>query len=186
MGAHSLIFWDGIGTIDIPVSLNHWGMRNQFYVIWSSRWLDKSTHLWEKTLSICFLWSCKNQTHTKYKGVWKKTHMLVKIQTCVWFSIKVGLLFLFAIVLEFLIFDMILYLYLSFQTRTCNIRRLKHLENIIEKKLLENSHTCEGRTTHKKTAIRTSKQINFTCVHPLDLRILKRLLFQVFIEPFQK
>ena len=38
----------------------------------------------------------------------------------------------------------------------------------------------------KKTGITTSKQINFTCVHPLNLRILKKLLFQVFIEPFQK
>ena len=113
------------------------------------KWLDKSTHVWEKPVSICVLtkWKKPNmcgfyQTLTKYKGVWKKTHMLVKIQTCVWFSIKVGLLFVFAIVLEFLIFDMILYLYLSFQTRTCNIRHQKHLQNSLEK------ITCLGIPTH--------------------------------------
>ena len=50
----------------------------------SSKWLDKSTQVWEKPLSISILmkWEKPNmcgfyQTHTKYKGVWKKTHMFV-------------------------------------------------------------------------------------------------------------
>ena len=45
------------------------------------------------------------QTLTKYKGVWKKTHMFVKNQTGVSFSKQVVLLFVFALVFEFLIFD---------------------------------------------------------------------------------
>ena len=52
------------------------------------------------------------QTLTKYKGVWKKTHMFVKKQTCVSFPIQVVLLFVFALVFEFLIFDIIHYIYI--------------------------------------------------------------------------
>ena len=71
----------------------------------SLKWLDKSTHVWEKPLSICVLtkWKKPNmcgfyQTHTKYKGEWKKPHMFVKRQTCVSFSIQEVVLFVFAIV----------------------------------------------------------------------------------------
>ena len=69
----------------------------------SLKWLDKSTHVWEKPLSICFFtkWHKPNmcgfyQTHTKYKGEWKKPHMFVKRQTCVSFSIQGVVLFVFA------------------------------------------------------------------------------------------
>ena len=52
------------------------------------------------------------QTLTKYKGVWKKTHMFVKKQTGVSFSKQVVLLFVFALVFEFLVFDIIHYNYI--------------------------------------------------------------------------
>ena len=70
------------------------------------------------------------QTLTKYKGVWKKTQMFEINQTCVSFSKEVVLLFVFALVFEFFMFDInTLYLYRSFQRRTCNIRRQEHPQN---------------------------------------------------------
>ena len=57
-------------------------------------------------------------------------------------------MFVFALVLETLIFD--IFLYLSFQTRPCNIRCQKHLQNSIEN-LFGNSRICVGKTTHMKT-----------------------------------
>ena len=65
------------------------------------------------------------------QGVWKKDTHVCKNQTYVSFSIQVVLLFVFALVFEFLIFDIMHYIYLllSFQRRTCNIRRQGHLQN---------------------------------------------------------
>ena len=57
------------------------------------------------------------------------------------------LLFVLTLVLESLIFD--IFLYLSFQTRTCNIRCQKDLQNSIEN-LFWNSHICVGKTTYIK------------------------------------
>ena len=52
------------------------------------------------------------QTLAKYKGVWKNTHMFVKNQTGVSFSKQVVLLFVFSLVFEFLISDIIHNIYI--------------------------------------------------------------------------
>ena len=64
------------------------------------------------------------------------------------FPYSMVLLFVVALVLESLIFD--IFLYLSFQTRPCNIRCQIHLQNSIEN-LFGNSDTCVGKNTHIKT-----------------------------------
>ena len=78
------------------------------------KWLDKSTHVWEKPLSICIFtkWQKPNmcgfyQTLTKYKCVWKKPHMFVKNQTCVSFSIQGVVLFVFASVFRICLKDLL-------------------------------------------------------------------------------
>ena len=113
----------------------------------------KSKHVWEKPLSICIFtkWQKPNicgffQTLTKYKVCGKKTHMFVKKNMCVFFHTDGALVF------EFLIFDInTLYLFLSFQRRTCNIRRQEHLQNSLQKNhLFGNFHTCVEKPKHIK------------------------------------
>ena len=72
--------------------------------------------------------------------------MFVNKQTCVCFSILD--VTTFCIYTCTLMFD--IFLYLSFQTRPCNIRCQKHLQNSIEN-LFGNSRICVGKTTHMKT-----------------------------------
>ena len=64
--AHFLIFWDGIGTMKIPVSLNHWEISSMLFGPWSG-WI-KAHSYGKNHCQFVFLWSGKNQTHTKYKG----------------------------------------------------------------------------------------------------------------------
>ena len=116
----------------------------------SSKWLDKSTHVWEKPLSIGILmkWEKPNmcgfyQTLTKYKGVWKKTHMFEKNQTCVSFSKQVVLLFVFALVFEFLIFDIVYYIYIRLFRGAHAISGVKNTFKTAFKKI-----TCLGISTH--------------------------------------
>ena len=116
----------------------------------SSKWLDKSTHVWEKPLSIGILmkWEKPNmcgfyQTLTKYKGVWKKTHMFVKNQTGVSFSKQVVLLFVFALVFEFLIFDIVYYIYIYLFRGAHAISGVKNTSKTALKKI-----TCLGIPTH--------------------------------------
>ena len=106
------------------------------------KWLDKSTHVWEKPLSICILtkWQKPNmcgfyQTLTKYKGVWKNTHMFEINQTCVSFSKQVVLLFVFALVFEFLIFDIVYYIFI---------------------RLFRGAHAISGIKNTSKTALKKS------------------------------
>ena len=114
------------------------------------KWLDKSTHVWVKPLSICILtkWQKPNmcgfyQTLTKYKGVWKKPHMFVKNLTCVYFSIQVVLLFVFALVFEFLIFDIVYYIYIYLFRGAHAISGVKNTSKTALKKI-----TCLGIPTH--------------------------------------
>ena len=116
----------------------------------SLKWLDKSTHVWEKPLSIGILmkWEKPNmcgfyQTLTKYKGVWKKTHMFEKNQTCVSFSKQVVLLFVFALVFEFLIFDIVYYIYIYLFRGAHAISGVKNTFKPAFKKI-----TCLGISTH--------------------------------------
>ena len=121
----------------------------------SSKWLEKSTHVWEKPLSISILmkWEKPNmcgfyQTLTKYKGVWKKTHMFENNQTCVSFSKQVVLLFVFALVFEFLIFDIVYCIYIYLFRGAHAISGVKNTFKTAFKKF-----TCLGISTHvlKKT-----------------------------------
>ena len=129
------------------------------------KWLDKSTHVWEKPLSIGILmkWEKPNmcgfyQTLTKYKGVWKKTHMFVKNQTGVSFSKQVVLLFVFALVFEFLIFDIVYYIYIYLFKGAHAISGVKNTSKTALKKI-----TCLGIPTHvweKNTHIKTRDSNN--------------------------
>ena len=137
----------------------------------SSKWLDKSTHVWEKPLSIGILmkWEKPNmcafyQTLTKYKGVWKKTHMFEKKPNmCVFFQTGGATFCICTCIWVFDIWYSVLHLYLSFQRRPCNIRRQEHLQNSLEKNhLFGNSHTCVEKPTHiknknSKNNIKTNK-----------------------------
>ena len=116
----------------------------------SSKWLEKSTHVWEKPLSISILmkWEKPNmcgfyQTLTKYKGVCKMTHMFEKNQTCVSFSKQVVLLFVFALVFEFLIFDIVYYIYIHLFRGAHAISGVKNTFKTALKKI-----TCLGIPTH--------------------------------------
>ena len=88
-----------------------------FHRIYPHVW--KHTCVKKKHCRFAFLWSGTNQTYvaftkhipnTKVCDV-ENTHVC-KIQTCVCFFIQVVLLFVFAIVFEFFIFDMIHYIYI--------------------------------------------------------------------------
>ena len=110
----------------------------------------KITHVWEKSLSISIFmkWLKPNmcgfyQTLTKYKGVWKKTHMFVKNQTGVSFSKQVVLLFVFALVFEFLIFDIIHYNFIPLSRGDHAIPDVKNTFKTAFKKI-----TCLGIPTH--------------------------------------
>ena len=83
------------------------------------------------------------QTLTKYKGVWKKTHMFVKNQTGVSFSKQVVLLFVFALVFEFLIFDIVYYIYIRLFRGAHAISGVKNTFKTSFKKI-----TCLGISTH--------------------------------------
>ena len=115
------------------------------------------------------------QTLTKYKVCGKKTHMFVKNQTCVSFSIQVVLLFVFALVFEFLMFDIIHYIYIYHFSGARAISDVKNTFKTAFKKspVWEFPHMCGKTHTRKKTntAKTTPKQINFSCVDPLKLRI---------------
>ena len=91
------------------------------------------------------------QTLTKYKGVWKKTHMFVKNQTGVSFSKQVVLLFVFALVFEFLIFDIIHYAYIYLFRGDQAIPDVKNTFKTVLKKTpdWEFPHMCEKNHTHK-------------------------------------
>ena len=92
------------------------------------------------------------QTLTKYKGVWKKTHMFVKNQTGVSFSKQVLLLFVFALVFEFLIFDIIHYNYINLFRGNHAIPDVKNTSKTALKKspVWEFPHMCGKTHTHKK------------------------------------
>ena len=83
------------------------------------------------------------QTLTKYKGVWKKTHMFVKNQTGVSFSKQVVLLFVFALVFEFLMFDIVYYIYIYLFRGAHAISGVKNTFKTALKKI-----TCLGIPTH--------------------------------------
>ena len=92
------------------------------------------------------------QTLTKYKGVWKKPHMFVKKQTCVSFSKQVVLLFVFALVFEFLIFDIVYYIYIYLFRGAHAISGVKNTSKTALKKspVWEFPHMCGKTHTHKK------------------------------------
>ena len=145
----------------------------------SSKWLDKSTHVWEKPLSIGILmkWEKPNmcgfyQTLTKYKGVWKKTHMFEKNQTCVSFSKQVVLLFIFALVFEFLIFDIVYYIYIYLFRGAHAISDVKNTFKTALKKnqLFGNSQTCVEKPTHIKNSKNNIKTNKFYMWAPPQLK----------------
>ena len=143
------------------------------------KWLDKSTHVWEKPLSICIFtkWQKPNmcgfyQTLTKYKCVWKKPHMFVKNQTCVSFSIQGVVLFVFASVFRICLKDLLHNLPI-FHFR--GDHAMSEVKNIFKSAL--EKITCLGIPTHvwknphmlkTKTAKTKSKQNNSKHGHPLD------------------
>ena len=145
----------------------------------SLKWLDKSTHVWEKPLSICIFtkWQKPNmcgfyQTLTKYTGVWKKPHMFVKNQTCVSFSIQGVVLFVFASVFRICLKDLLHNLPI-FHFR--GDHAMSDVKNIFKSGL--EKITCLGIPTHvwknphmlkTKTAKTKSKQNNSKHGHPLD------------------
>ena len=83
------------------------------------------------------------QTLTKYKVCGKKTHMFVKNQTCVSFSKQVLRLFVFALVFEFLIFDIVYYIYIRLFRGAHAISGVKNTFKTAFKKI-----TCLGISTH--------------------------------------
>ena len=83
------------------------------------------------------------QTLAKYKGVWKNTHMFVKNQTGVSFSKQVVLLFVFALVFEFLISDIIHNIYIYHFRGDHAISDDKNTFKTALKKI-----TCLGIPTH--------------------------------------
>ena len=112
--------------ICVVVYTHVWLVLNIF--VKSQTCVEKKTILFSSNIPTCvkkkhcrfaFLWSGTNQTYvaftkhipnTKVCDV-ENTHVC-KIQTCVCFFIQVVLLFVFAIVFEFFIFDMIHYIYI--------------------------------------------------------------------------
>ena len=77
------------------------------------------------------------------KGVWKKTHMFVKKQTCLSFPIQVTLLFVFAHVFEFFIIDIINYIYIYHFRGAHAISDVKNAFKTAFEKI-----TCLGIPTH--------------------------------------
>ena len=130
--------------ICVLVYTHVWLVLNIF--VKSQTCVEKKTILFSSNIPTCvkkkhcrfaFLWSGTNQTYvaftkhipnTKVCDV-ENTHVC-KIQTCVCFFIQVVLLFVFAICIWiFYIWYDTLYLYISFQMRTCNIRHRKPFQN---------------------------------------------------------
>ena len=97
-----------------------------------------------------FLWSGKNQTCVAFikhfksnkRCVEKDTHVCKK-QTCVSFPIQVVLLFVFALVFEFLIFDIVYYIYIYLFRGAHAISGVKNTSKTALKKI-----TCLGIPTH--------------------------------------
>ena len=77
------------------------------------------------------------------QGVWKKDTHVCKNQTYVSFSIQVVLLFVFALVFEFLVFDIIHYNYICLFRGDHAIKDARNTSKTAVKKI-----TCLGISTH--------------------------------------
>ena len=136
----------------VVFSTHVWEFPNRWFfprLIWRCFWLlTLHGHLWNEgggyyVINPFKKYEIQLQIQKVPPLVWKKTHMFVKNQTGVSFSKQVVLLFVFALVFEFLIFDIVYYIYIYLFRGAHAISGVKNTFKTALKKI-----TCLGIPTH--------------------------------------